>query len=335
MFARLAGDDQLRTPYGEAYTVSDQPLLGAKRPSEGAVKKWRQTQLSDTVAGIVPARYPPRSIKRGQQEGNEGCLQLDPKARRLQLPLELVRTVTAKVPRVAVLAAPKEHMLWDRDDRAASRSKRPVDLRDDSLIVLDVLKYVKRTDNIEFLFVRDAARIHLEERRGTAATLRNTEPGDGYLTAIERQLRELATDSLQHEPGTATNLEQRPRIGAVPVQRLHDKLVTAPKPKALLLQFCQQLELFGPETAAAGNGERRRMRQVSIHCRRPIPAVRTLPLRVMESRRAFGTDLHPWLATVMPATINTSPIVVGSLIVSPNRRPPPPTTNTKVNATNG
>src|SRR5437867_91698 len=101
------------------------------------------------------------------------------------------------MPGMAVLRAPKKHVLRDRNDRVATRFQCLENFRCSLGIIANMLEYVECPDDVELVGERNIANIHLEERCSAGALFREIETGNRDLAAVKRELREGPANRLQ------------------------------------------------------------------------------------------------------------------------------------------
>src|SRR5437763_2035985 len=104
-------------------------------------------------------------------------------------------------------------MLRDSDDDAAARAAGRVHLAQDPLVVLDVLDDVERANNVEFITVRNAPGVHLQQRRARNTASRERERRGVRLRALEPQTRRRLANRAEDIAGAAADLEQTLRPG--------------------------------------------------------------------------------------------------------------------------
>jgi hypothetical protein len=301
--------------------------------SASSARGRRNSARSSAPSDGLPNRR--RQCEHRQQDRDERRPHLDPKPCGRELVAQFVDAVPPRVPGARVLLAPQEHVLRHGNDRMSAALERAKDARDRVLVVRDVLEDVERADDVELLVEGDVGRVHLKRASRADSAFVRGRAGDSDFAAGKRKTRKPLADAMEDESCSATDLAKRLRTAAILRHCGRDHLVATAKPEVPLFERGERAVVVVRETARACTRELRCERHIAIDNGGRKRTARTAPIAAVEAIAAARTDLHPWLARVIPAMINARPAIFGNVIGSPNSRPPARTTNTNVSATNG
>ena len=193
-------------------------------------------------------------------------------------------------------------MLRHSDDYATRGPKRPLHFPEDVLVLIDVLKDVEGSHDVELLRVRKLPRVDMEQLGARRSAGSHCETGRKEVAADQMELWKCTRHAAEHVAGSATQLQHRAGVREVLAHRPYDEAIAGAKPEALVFDRWEQVERLLVE-AVARNGRARDERSDAVTKIGLKPARRAPPPVSGEPLAAREAYLHWRTATAAPIPV--------------------------------